>query len=37
MYRMSSHNGVANAALRAYATDLRGHLARHSQAVLAER
>ena len=36
LYRLGDHNGVGAATLRAYATDLRGHLARHAQAVLNE-
>ncbi|MDZ7617621.1 MAG: FAD-dependent oxidoreductase, partial [Patescibacteria group bacterium] len=36
LYRLGDHEGIGEATLRAYATDLRGHLARHAQAVLEE-
>ncbi len=36
LYRLGDHEGVGEATLRAYASDLRGHLARHAQAVLDE-
>ena len=36
LYRLGDHAGIGEATLRAYATDLRGHLARHAQAVLEE-
>ena len=36
LYRLGDHDGIGEATLRAYATDLRGHLARHAQAVLDE-
>ncbi|MDY0167379.1 MAG: FAD-dependent oxidoreductase [Thermoguttaceae bacterium] len=36
LYRVGDHDGIGEATLRAYATDLRGHLARHAQAVLDE-
>jgi hypothetical protein len=34
LYRLGDHEGIGEATLRAYATDLRGHLARHARAVL---
>jgi hypothetical protein len=37
LYRLGDHNGLGEATLRAYTTDLRGHLARHAKAVLDER
>jgi hypothetical protein len=36
LYRLGDHQGIGEAILRAYTTDLRGHLARHAQAVLDE-
>ncbi|MDZ7617873.1 MAG: FAD-dependent oxidoreductase, partial [Patescibacteria group bacterium] len=36
LYRCGDHNGVGRNILENYATDLRGHLARHAQAVLNE-
>ncbi len=36
LYRLGDHKGIGAATLRAYATDLRGHLVRHAQAVLDE-
>ncbi len=36
LYRLGDHEGLGEDTLRAYATDLRGHLARHAQAVLGE-
>ena len=36
LYRLGDHDGIGEATLRAYATDLRGHLARHARAVLDE-
>jgi len=35
LYRCGDHQGVGEKILRAYAADLRGHYARHAQAVLA--
>ena len=37
LFRLGDHQGLGEARLRAYTTDLRGHLARHAQAVLEER
>jgi len=37
LYRCGDHQGVGEKILRAYAADLRGHYARHAQAVLAEK
>jgi hypothetical protein len=34
LYRLGDHQGIGQATLEAYTTDLRGHLARHAQAVL---
>ena len=34
LYRLGDHQGIGEKTLRAYATDLRGHYARHAQAVL---
>ncbi len=34
LYRLGDHEGIGEATLQAYATDLRGHLARHARAVL---
>ncbi len=36
LYRLGDHEGLGKATLEAYTTDLRGHLARHARAVLAE-
>ncbi|MCL4202006.1 MAG: FAD-dependent oxidoreductase [Pirellulaceae bacterium] len=36
LYRCGDHDGIGEAILRQYATDLRGHLARHATAVLEE-
>jgi hypothetical protein len=36
LYRCGDHNGIGEKILRAYAQDLRGHLARHAKAVLDE-
>jgi hypothetical protein len=36
LYRIGDHEGIGLATLQAYATDLRGHLARHARAVLDE-
>ena len=36
LFRLGDYQGLGEARLRAYATDLRGHLARHAQAVLEE-
>jgi flavin-dependent dehydrogenase len=36
LYRCGDHDGVGETILRQYATDLRGHLARHATAVLEE-
>lgn len=36
LYRCGDHNGVGEKILREYAQDLRGHLAKHAQAVLRE-
>jgi flavin-dependent dehydrogenase len=37
LYRCGDHQGVGEKILRDYTRDLRGHLARHAQAVLAEK
>jgi hypothetical protein len=37
LFRLGDHEGLGASILAAYATDLRGHLARHAQAVLVER
>jgi hypothetical protein len=37
LYRCGDHDGLGEKILRAYTADLRGHLARHAQAVLEER
>jgi len=34
LYRLGDHKGIGEKVLRAYAADLRGHYARHAQAVL---
>ncbi|NQT52308.1 FAD-dependent oxidoreductase [bacterium] len=34
LYRLGDHEGIGEKVLRAYARDLRGHFARHAQAVL---
>ena len=34
LYRLGDHEGIGETVLRAYARDLRGHFARHAQAVL---
>ena len=36
LYRCGDQEGLGEKILRQYAQDLRGHLARHAQAVLAE-
>lgn len=36
LYRCGDHNGLGEKILRQYTSDLRGHLARHAHAVLAE-
>ena len=36
LYRLGDHQGIGESTLRAYAADLRGHLARHAKAVLEE-
>ena len=36
LYRLGDHEGIGAATLRAYTTDLRGHLARHARAMLDE-
>lgn len=37
LFRCGDQDGIGEKTLRAYAADLRGHLARHAQAVLAEK
>ncbi|NLY00622.1 MAG: FAD-dependent oxidoreductase [Rhodopirellula sp.] len=37
LYRLGDHEGIGETTLRAYASDLRGHLARHARAVLDQR
>ncbi len=34
LFRLGDHDGIGRATLEAYATDLRGHLARHARAIL---
>jgi hypothetical protein len=36
LYRLGDRDGMGESILRAYANDLRGHLARHATAVLAQ-
>lgn len=36
LFRLGDHDGIGRATLEAYATDLRGHLARHARAILDE-